>query len=237
MTIKAVLFDLDDTLYGDFKTCDKLGLKAAGEYLSTQIDITPQKATEAMNNGRNLLRKHCPFEPEMHDRTLFAKWGLEQIGINPMKYAKTMNDIYWNTVIDNIVIHNGVHNLLTKLKNENIPVGICTNMLADVQMKKLCKLGIDEICGLLITSEDAGKDKPSSKIFDFACKKLNSIPSQTLMVGDSIEHDIIGALNFNMPALWINWKLKSIPQLEKPFFVSNTFEQAADKIIKLCNLK
>ena len=43
MTIKAVLFDLDDTLYGDFKICDKLGLKAAGEYLSSEIGIDAKK--------------------------------------------------------------------------------------------------------------------------------------------------------------------------------------------------
>ena len=236
MTIKAVLFDLDDTLYGDFKTCDKLGLMAAGEYLSKEIGIDAKKAADAMNNGRELLRKHCPYEPEMHNRTLFAKWGLEAIGVNPFKYAQNMNDIYWNTVIDNMVIHNGVEKLLTELKNANIPVGICTNMLADVQMKKLCKLGLEDICGILISSEDAGRDKPHAPIFDLACKKLNVSPKQTLMVGDSIKHDIKGALDFNMQAMWLNWKGEAIPKLDKPFYVADNFEHAAKQIYTLCDL-
>ena len=236
MTIKAVLFDLDDTLYGDFKTCDKLGLKAAGEYLSSEIGIDAQKAADAMNNGRELLRKHCPYEPEMHNRTLFAKWRLEAIGINPLNYAQNMNDIYWNTVINNMVIHKGVEKLLTDLKNANIPVGICTNMLADIQMKKLCKLGLADICGTLISSEDAGRDKPHSPIFDLACKKLNVTHEQTLMVGDSIKHDIKGALACGMKAMWLNWKNEAVPELDSNFYVADNFEHAAEQIRTLCAL-
>ena len=236
MTIKAVLFDLDDTLYGDFKTCDRLGLTAAGEYLSKEIGIDVKKASDAMNNGRELLRNHCPYEPEMHNRTLFAKWGLEAIGINPLKYAQNMNDVYWNTVIENMTIHSGVKELLTELKNANIPVGVCTNMLADIQMKKLCKLGLEDICGTLISSEDAGRDKPYAPIFALACKKLNVAPEQTLMVGDSIKHDIKGALDFNMQAMWLNWNNEIVPKLDAPFYVADNFEHAAEQIRTLCAL-
>ncbi len=236
MSIKAVLFDLDDTLYGDFKTCDRLGLIAAGEYLSKKIEIDAKKAADAMNNGRELLRKHCPYEPEMHNRTLFAKWGLESIGINPLKYAQGMHDAYWDAVIDNMTIHSGVERLLTELKQANIPVGICTNMLADIQMKKLCKLGLEDICGILISSEDAGRDKPYAPIFDLACKKLNVKHEDTLMVGDSIEHDIKGALSVNMKAMWLNWQDKDIPKLDSPFYVANDFENAAKQIRTLCTL-
>lgn len=236
MKINAVLFDLDDTLYGDFKTCDKLGLLEAGKYLESQIGLDAQKGAEAMNNGRELLRKHCPDEPEMHNRTLFAKWGLEAIGINPFRYAQKMNDIYWNTVIDNMRIHNGVKELLTDLKNTNIPVGVCTNMLADIQMKKLCKLGLDDICGYMISSEDAGIDKPHAKIFNFACQKLNVKPNETLMVGDSIEHDIKGALGVGMNAMWLNWKSKPVPKLDSEFYIAENFEDAGNQIRTLCAL-
>ena len=116
MTIKAVLFDLDDTLYSDFDTCDQLGMDAAGRYAAETIGIPAHKAAEAMRSGRMMLRDTSRDEPESHDRVLFAKLGLESIGINPIPYAEGMHEAYWNAVLDHMVIREGVLDLLTRLK-------------------------------------------------------------------------------------------------------------------------
>lgn len=63
MIIKAVLFDLDDTLYGDFDVCDKLGLQAAGRYAEKATGIPAAKAAEAMHGGRLQLRETSRDEP------------------------------------------------------------------------------------------------------------------------------------------------------------------------------
>ncbi len=236
MTIKAVLFDLDDTLYSDFDTCDQLGMDAAGRYAAETIGIPAHKAAEAMCSGRMMLRDTSRDEPESHDRVLFAKLGLESIGINPIPYAEGMHEAYWNAVLDHMVIREGVLDLLTRLKAAGVPVGICTNMTAGIQMRKLCRLGLADVCGNLITSEEAGRDKPHPEIFQLALKRLGTKAEETLMVGDNLNHDVRGALSAGLPALWLNWKHKNLPFDDGEFLTAFTFPEAAAEIAHLCGL-
>lgn len=235
MTIKAVLFDLDDTLYGDFDTCDRLGLQAAGRYAEQAIGIPAAKAAEAMHGGRLQLRGVLRDEPESHDRTLFAKLGLEALGVNPIPHAEAMHEAYWKAVLDNMVLREGVLELLTRLKAAGIPVGICTNMTADIQMRKLCRLGLADVCGNLITSEEAGRDKPHPEIFQLALRRLHVPAEQTLMVGDNLNHDVRGALAVGMHALWLNVKGKPLPAENIPMLVASDFPAAAVQIMRLCS--
>lgn len=236
MTIKAVLFDLDDTLYGDFDVCDRLGLEAAGRYAEQAIGIPAAKAAEAMHGGRLQLRETLLDEPESHDRVLFAKLGLEALGVNPIAHAEAMHEAYWKAVLDHMEIRPGVSELLTRLKDAGVPVGICTNMNADIQMRKLCRLGLADICGKLITSEEAGRDKPHPEIFRLAQRRLGTPAEQTLMVGDSLNHDVRGALAAGLPALWLNWKHKPAPTGEAAFLTASDFPDAAAQITRLCGL-
>lgn len=134
------------------------------------------------------------MNPESHDRVLFAKLGLEALGVNPIPHAEAMHEAYWDAVLGHMEIREGVLHLLTRLKAAGVPVGICTNMNADIQMRKLCRLGLADVCGNLITSEEAGRDKPHPEVFRLALRRLGSKAEQTLMVGDSLNHDVRGAL-------------------------------------------
>lgn len=236
MTVKAVLFDLDDTLYGDFGTCDRLGLEAAGRYAEHAIGVSAATAARAMQSGRMHLRKTLRHEPESHDRTLFAKLGLEMLGINPIAHAEAMHEAYWKAVLDAMERREGVTELLTQLRQAGIPVGICTNMTADIQMRKLCRLGLADICGNLISSEEAGRDKPHPEIFALSLHRLQAAAPDTLMVGDNFHHDVIGALKVGMQALWLNHKNEPAGQTDAPIFVASDFPDAARQIVQLCGL-
>lgn len=236
MTIRAVLFDLDDTLYGDFATCDRLGLQAAGRYAEQAAGIPAAQAAEAMHRGRLMLRDTSKDEPESHDRVLFAKLGLESIGVNPVPYAEGMHAAYWTAVLDAMQRRDGVLELLTRLQQAGIPVGICTNMMADIQMRKLCRLGLAEVCGTLITSEEAGLDKPQAPIFHLAVKRLGVPAQDTLMVGDSFNHDVRGALAAGLQALWLNVHAQPAPVLDAPIYQASGFPDAAQQILRLCGL-
>lgn len=236
MTIKAVLFDLDDTLYGDFATCDRLGLQAAGRYVAQAAGLDASQAAEAMHRGRLMLRDTCKDEPESHDRVLFAKWGLESMGVNPIPYAEGMHAAYWETVLHTMERREGVFELLTRLKEANIPVGICTNMLADIQIRKLCLLGLADICGTLITSEEAGLDKPHAPIFQLAVNRLGVPAQETLMVGDNFNHDVRGALAAGLQAMWLNVHGQPVPVADTPAYIASDFPDAARQILRLCDL-
>ena len=70
---------------------------------------------------------------------------------------------------------------------------ILSNGFREVQFKKLCNSGLAPYFKRMILSEDACIQKPHKEIFDFALKNTNSRRSESLMIGDSWEADIIVA--------------------------------------------
>ena len=109
-------------------------------------------------------------------------------------------------------------------------MAICTNMLADIQMEKLEYLGIADKVDCLVTSEEAGVDKPGSAIFLLAMHKCRCLPEETVMVGDNFTHDIQGALDVGIDGVWLNWTDKPKPVGELSYTEVRTFEQAAAHI-------
>jgi len=71
-------------------------------------------------------------------------------------------------------------------------VAIVTNLTARVQLEKLSRLGIDDRVDRLVTSEEVGREKPSALPFTTALSTLDRRPSETLMVGDNVDADVVG---------------------------------------------
>ena len=73
-------------------------------------------------------------------------------------------------------------------------------MQSRFQIEKLSSLGVLENIQFLVTSEEAGQEKPNSAIFRLALKKLNMVPREVIMIGDSFDKDVLGALRLGIPA-------------------------------------
>ena len=87
---------------------------------------------------------------------------------------------------------------------------IITNGFEEVQHKKLKNSGIDHYFSTVTTSEEVGLKKPNPKVFLTALNKANSFPTQSVMIGDSLEADILGANNIGMQTIFYNYRNESI---------------------------
>ena len=87
---------------------------------------------------------------------------------------------------------------------------IITNGFEEVQHKKLKNSGIDCYFSTVTTSEEVGLKKPNPKVFLTALNKANSLPTQSVMIGDSLEADILGANNIGMQTIFYNYRNESI---------------------------
>ena len=67
----------------------------------------------------------------------------------------------------------------------------------------------------MTTSEEVGVKKPNSKVFLTALKKANSLPEESVMIGDSLEADILGANNIGMQTIFYNYRNESISKKMK----------------------
>lgn len=89
---------------------------------------------------------------------------------------------------------------------------ILSNGFREVQEAKLNNGGLTPYIDAMIVSEDAGINKPNKKIFDFALSKAQARLSESIMIGDSWDADIIGANNAGMASIWYNPEKKETPK-------------------------
>lgn len=81
---------------------------------------------------------------------------------------------------------------------------IITNGFEQVQLRKLRNCGLDTFFGQVVHSERAGVKKPDRRIFELALDLAGATATAAVMVGDSLEADILGAKAVGMQALHLN---------------------------------
>ena len=87
---------------------------------------------------------------------------------------------------------------------ERYELHIITNGFAEVQFKKIANSNLEPYFKTITNSEMAGAKKPNPIIFEHALNKAKAIKNESIMIGDSIDADVIGALDFGMKALFFN---------------------------------
>jgi putative hydrolase of the HAD superfamily len=97
----------------------------------------------------------------------------------------------------------GAHQLLGKLK-PLVKIAIVSNNLFSEQTGKLIDISLHKYVDVLVVSEHTGVTKPEAAIFQETLKRLKCTSEETVMIGDSWEIDIAGALNSGIRPVWFN---------------------------------
>lgn len=113
--------------------------------------------------------------------------------------------------------------ILEYLTNKKYELHLITNGFEKTQHSKLKYSGLDQYFREVITSEGSSSLKPNKDIFDYAFKKTGANPSESIMLGDSIEVDIIGAMNAGIDQVFINHL--NIPIEVKPTYVVTSLKE------------
>ena len=90
------------------------------------------------------------------------------------------------------------------LLNKNYELHLITNGFEKVQHSKLKYSGLDIFFKEVITSEGSNSLKPNKEIFEFAFQKANANPASSIMIGDTIDVDIQGAINAGIDQVFVN---------------------------------
>ena len=101
-----------------------------------------------------------------------------------------------------------------------------SNGFHEVQYKKLAACGLRDYFDTIILSEDAGVNKPSPLYFDYAFKVSGANKDATLMIGDNLQTDIMGALNAGIDAMLFNhWDADTNDCQQPPTFIVNSLKE------------
>ncbi len=205
--IKAVIFDLDNTLY-DYDKCHEIAMEKVEEYACKRYLLSHAKFTDAFKAARDEVKERLESTASAHNRMLYMQLFLEKIDRKPLDGALELYNTYWDEFLDNIRLFGYVRPLMEWLKNKGIRIAILTDLTANIQHRKLYKLDLKDYIDVLVTSEEAGQEKPSKTIFEIALNKLCLSPSEVIMVGDSTSKDIVGSEKVGINALLFKKELK-----------------------------
>lgn len=109
-------------------------------------------------------------------------------------------------------LYDGTIEILEYLKNTSYRLHIITNGFQEVQAFKLKNSNIAHYFETVTDSDHAGVKKPNPIIFHKALEKANANVSSSLMIGDSWEADIEGALNVGLDAIYFNEHKQPFPE-------------------------
>lgn len=195
--VKMVVFDLDNTLY-DYDLCNHYAEQELYTVIGSLLHISKTEATDMLRKAKKNVKDRLGDVAASHNRLLYMQSICEQVGVKPGLYAMTFYNAYWNAVLGQMSLFPYVKPLFKQLDGRGIKIGLLTDLTAHIQYRKLDKLGLEEYIDIIVTSEEAGADKPSEKMFDLLIRKAGMKPHEIIMIGDSKEKDVDGAIRAGM---------------------------------------
>ena len=215
--IKDVFFDLDHTLW-DFDRNSALAFRRV--FIRHNITLELQtflKEYEPIN-----LEYWRKFRQEIISKEELRRGRLmEAFDLFNVKFPTETIDAIANSYLEELPINNhlfaGAFETLEYL-SPKYKLHIITNGFKEVQYSKLRNSGIQKYFSTITTSEETGAKKPHPFIFECALLKAEAVPQNSVMIGDSLEADIIGAQTAGMNTLFFNYKKEKIQFPNKSIF-------------------
>ncbi len=204
MPIKHLFFDLDHTLW-DFEKNSALTFQQI--FKTHEIPVS--------------LAVFLPVYVPINFR-YWKQYREEKVSKEALRYGRlketfdALNIYVSDTIIDQLAIDyitflphynhlfEGTIDLL-EYASKKYELHIITNGFEEVQDLKLEKAGIKKYFNQIITSESVGVKKPNPIIFAHALKEAQANVTESMMIGDSYEADILGALKYGMQAIHCNF--------------------------------
>jgi len=195
--IKAVLFDLDNTLI-DFMKMKRMCVENA---VDAMIDAgLKTKKNEAIKILFDIYDKEG-----LEYQFVFQKFSKKVLGRVDYRLMGAGISAYRKTKIAYLEPYPHVAETLTKLKSRGIKLAIVTDAPKIQAWIRICDLKLHHLFDAVVAFEDTGKKKPHELPFKKALEKLRVKPEECLMVGDWIERDIKGAEKLGMKTVFAKY--------------------------------
>ena len=216
MKYKLLLFDADDTLF-DFQKAEEQSLELAFnqmdlafkklEYLGIYRIVSGQVWDEY---GRGIISAE-----ELRTKRFDLLFQQINISVDSGQFSQ----IYLKHLSQIFYLLDGAVEILEYLAPK-YTLAIVTNGLAEVQHERFDRSPLPKWFKHLIISEETGSKKPYPEFFEYALRQTgNFSKAEALIVGDSLQADIVGGMNFGMDTCWFNPKDAVAPEGINPTFI------------------
>jgi putative hydrolase of the HAD superfamily len=198
---KAVLWDLDDTLYSrvDAANCVFYGMFRQLLYAGKSEEFICDAVAYMMTKVNRNTMVHPDAFAALQEKYPFDK---------PFS-IEACQDYYYGHICEFMELFPEQLSVVKKLRKLGIKQGIITNakeLRLDSQRRKIVTLGLEPLFDVIVISGELGIHKPDRRIFDHTAELLGVKNEECLFVGDDPHSDIAGALGADMETVWLdNW--------------------------------
>ncbi|WP_099157485.1 HAD family hydrolase [Virgibacillus ndiopensis] len=251
--IKALLFDLDDTLLWDKKSVQE-SFKATCELAEKRYGIDPLLLEEKVRKNAQMLYASYdtynytqmiginPFEglwgnftdegeafrrlKEIVPGYRKESWtrGLKDMGINDSEFGHQLAEAFPVARIENAFVFEETFNVLDQLKGD-YKLLLLTNGSPELQQTKLSITPeLSPYFDHVIISGAFGKGKPDPSIFDHALELLSVRRDEVMMIGDNLLTDILGAARAGITSVWVNRNGKKVNEVVPDYEIASLEE-------------
>lgn len=235
--IKAVIFDLDNTL------CDSSGIikDILRSIFTKHLKYFPDKNINNLISLNIKLFDKLISDPNIPlSAAVIRVWFefFENLRIKPpLKIVLKLIENIHSEVPKKVRLIDGAQELINYLKSKDIKIGVLTNGIFIDQANKLIKLKLSNFVDCLVTADMCASEKPNPKIFKYILNKMTVSPNQVLMIGDDYIADIKGAHDIGIKTIYIkNNSSRNIDtKLMKPDYVESNYKDIL-KLVKTLTL-
>lgn len=203
---KHLFFDLDNTLF-DFGASEKLVLQDLyNKHLSESGFSTFDEFVEIYEGINERLWSDYRDHKINKESVKYGRFRetLLQKNIDDESLARFMGDSFVIKCTDNDTLVEGAREVIAALY-EKYDLHIVSNGFVEAQYRKLELTGLRPYFKGITLSEEIKTQKPNRQFFEHAFKIVNARKSESLVIGDSWESDIEGAINFGVDAIYFSY--------------------------------
>ena len=211
--IKAVFFDLDGTLCDSDTAWDIAQRDMFQLFQKHYPDVSEEALTEAWRTvHRELFQQLNAGKCSMAEvRDSRFQCLFRELDLPTNSVMEEISDFFCSRYLTSLHLYEDVA-VLEELHTYH--VGIITNGAhdehTDSQLSKVRHLGLNEHIQSLTISGEIGVRKPNLGIFEVACERAGVLSKEAMLVGDTIQNDIVGANRAGMTSVFINRKSEGL---------------------------
>ena len=226
MKYKYLFFDLDHTLW-DFDA----NARATLEQLHVDLKLVDKGVHDFelfhknyLQHNEKLWARYRNGYIKQEELRLKRMWlTLLDFHIADEELTRQLSELFLQLLPTRTILFPGTKEILKYLTDKGYGMHLITNGFEKTQHGKLKSSGLDIFFKEVITSEISNSLKPQKEIFEYALQKTGATVEQSIMIGDSLEVDIAGAMSVGMDQVHVNYN--NIEQDLKPTYTIRTLEE------------
>ena len=238
---KAVFLDWDDTI-GDFVGAAKLALQDMyekynlSEYFASFEEFfllyKPHNIELWDKYGKDLVTKEYLsfdrfFFPLMHGSRVGERLKVKGERQDVAALAEQLSEDFLNMTTARFSLLPGAEDLVRYLAAK-YPLTVVTNGFVEVQYEKFDKSGLRDCFAHIVLSEEVGFQKPNPRIFDEALRMNGLQAEDVVMIGDSWNSDIQGAINAGIDQIWIRKPKDPLPEGQSATYLVQSLSEVME---------